>query len=155
MKSNSAKYKIGIFLIAFSCFMPVCVLVVPFLDLSTTATTFVTGIMILGGPELIFIIGVFLAGKEGAKLVKQRLWKPAGKVRYMTGLILFIFCISVNWICVYLELTRMFPYNTHVQLYLMAAFDLLLIVSMFILGPEFFIKFRSIFSWEGVKKADE
>jgi hypothetical protein len=153
MKSTSSiKYKIGLALIAISCIMPLCGFVIPFIGLSTAVTTVVTGIFLIGGPELIFFIGVFLAGKEAVKLVKQKLWKPAGKVRYMTGVVLFVVCIMTNWVCVYLELTRMFPLNHHGQLYLMATFDLLLIVSLFIMGPEFFIKFRSIFSWEGVQK---
>ena len=156
MKSLSTiKYKIGLVLIAFSCVMPVCAFVIPFLGFSTATTTFITGMFLIGAPELFFVLGVFLAGKDAVGLLKQKLWKPAGKIRYLLGLALFVICILINWVCVYIELTEVFPYNLYVQLCLMATFDLLLILSMFIMGPEFFIKIRSIFSWEGVKKADK
>ncbi len=146
---TSLKYKIGLILIAISCVMPFTALVVPFLDLPTTITAFVTGILVIGGPELIFFLGVFFAGKEAVQLVKKKLWKPAGKVRYMTGVVIFIISILTNWICAYLEATDIVDINLHAQLCIMASFDVMMIISLFVMGPEFFIKFRSIFSWSG------
>ena len=135
--------------------MPFFAFVIPFLGLSTTVTTFVTGIFIVGGPELVFFIGVFLAGKEGVELVKKKLWKPAGKVRYMIGIVLFVICILTNWLCAYLEVTGVIKVSLHTQLYVMATFDILSIASLFVMGPEFFIKFMSIFSWTGEGVSDQ
>ena len=153
--NNSVKYKVGLVLIAFSCFMPFFAFIIPFLGLPITVTAVISGIIIVGGPELFFIIGVFLAGKEGVQFVKKKLWKPAGKVRYMTGVVLFVICILTNWLCTYLELTNIINVSLHTQLYIMATFDILLIVSLFVMGPEFFIKFMNIFSWEGEDISDE
>jgi len=105
VSNKSLKYKVGLVLIASSCIMPFFALVVPFMGLSATITAFVTGVFVIGGPELIFFVGVFLAGKEAVELVKKKLWKPAGKVRYMVGVILFVVCILTNWLCAYLEVT--------------------------------------------------
>ena len=152
---NSLKYKVGLVLIAFSCIIPFFAFIIPFLGLPITATAIISGIIIVGGPELIFIIGVFLAGKEGVQFVQKKLWKPAGKVRYMIGVVLFVISILTNWLCTYLELTDIINASLHTQLYIMATFDILLIVSLFIMGPEFFIKFMNIFSWEGEGFSDE
>ena len=149
VSKTSLKYKIGLTLIAISCVMPFTALIVPFLGLSTALTTFVTGILVIGGPELLFFIGVFLAGKEAVLLVKKKLWKPAGRIRYMTGVVIFVICILTNWVCAYLEVTDIVNVSLHTQLYIMATFDIILIISLFVMGPEFFIKFRSIFSWTG------
>jgi hypothetical protein len=151
---SSMKYKVGLILLTLGFIMPLFAFTVPFLGFSTSATAFIAGVFIVGGPELCFFIGIVLAGKEAVKLVKQRLLKPAGIVRYRLGLVLFIISILINWVAAYLEVTKVFFINLHSQLYIMASFDLLLLLSVFLMGPEFFIKFKNIFIWEGLKKTE-
>ncbi len=147
---SSLKYKIGLALIVISCIMPILGFIIPFLGFSITVTTFLTGFFIVGAPELVFLLGVLLAGKEAITLIKGKLLKPAGKTRYLSGLILFIATMVIQWVCVYLELTNVIGLGLHGKLYLMGSLDLIFILSLLLMGPEFFIKFKQIFKWEGV-----
>lgn len=156
MKSKSSiKYKIGLVLIIISFIMPLFAFTVPFLGFSATIKAFIAGIFIVGGPELCFFIGIILAGKEAANLIKHKLFKPAGKVRYIIGLTIFVISILFNWVGSYLEVIQIFPLDLHNQLYSMAFFDLMAIISLFVMGPEFFIKFKNLFIWEGVKHTEK
>jgi len=153
MKNKSSlKYKIGLILIIFSFAMPVFAFAVPFLGFSSYITAFIAGVFIVGGPELAFFIGIILVGKEAANLIKNKLFKPAGKIRYKIGLIIFCISILLNWISSYLEVTDLLILDIHNRLYLMASLDIILIISVFIMGPEFFIKFKKLFSWENVEE---
>jgi hypothetical protein len=146
------KYKIGLILIVLSCILPLLAFIVPFLGLSTDLTVFFAGIFVVGGPELLFFTGLILAGREAAQMVKKKMFKPAGKIRYRTGLIIFIISVLLNWVTAYLEVTNVLAMDYHAKLYLMAGLDLILILSVFVMGSEFFIKFKRIFVWEGVKQ---
>ena len=64
-------------------------------DLSAEWKVLVSGILVLGLPEVFMLIAVAILGKQGFDYLKTHLWKfirPADKVsvaRYRTGLILF------------------------------------------------------------------
>lgn len=147
--SKPLKYKIGIFLIVISCIMPLFAFIVPFLGFSMSVTALITAAFVVGTPELLFFIGIALAGKEAVTLVKQKLLKPAGQMRYNIGLVIFCTSFFANWICAYLEVTSILQIGIHGKLYLMVILDLILISSVFLMGPEFFIKIKNIFSWDG------
>ena len=150
--SKSVKMKIGIYLIVISIVMPLLGFVIPFLSLPMSISAALIGVSVVGGPEVCFIVGVALAGKESIDAVKNRMFKPAGKLRYYIGLWLFVVCIFCNWVMAYLTVTGIIVINIHSYLYVMMTFDLLSIFSILLLGSEFFYKIRSIFKWEGQAK---
>ena len=152
---TSIKYKIGLTLISISFILPLFGFVVPFLGFSTAVTAFIVGIFVVGTPDLCLFLGIILAGKEAAELIKQKFFRPAGKVRYTIGIIMAFTSVLTNWVTAYLDVSNLMPLSLHAQLYLMASLDLLLIFSVFIMGPEFFTKFKNLFVWEGVKRSNQ
>ena len=141
--------KIGIVLIILSIIMPLFGFLIPFLGLPVYVSAAMVGISVIGGPEVCFIVGVALAGKDSVKMVKSKFTRPAGKIRYRFGLIMFFGCFIINWVLAYLEVTNVLTIDLHHYLYVMLTFDLLTILSLLLLGPEFFAKVRILFKWEG------
>lgn len=111
------------------------------------------GILVFGVPKLLFLIAVGIMGKPGFAFLKSlvkgqllRLAPPAtvSPLRYRIGLILFIGVIVASWLGPYVgpELTPL--RQAHPQL-VAALSDLLLLVSLFVLGGDFWDKLRALF----------
>jgi hypothetical protein len=146
-KKISLRCKIGIGFIVLGTILPLFGFAVPFLGFSDSVSAAIIGFFIIGGPELCVIIGVALAGKEAVGLVKEKLFRPAGKTRYRIGLVLLCGSILSNWILAYAEVTQLLSLPLHTQLHTMAGLDIVTIASLIILGPEFFEKFKKLFVW--------
>ena len=147
---RSLRFKLGIAFIIFGLIMPLFSLLVPFLGLPGAISACVIGFLIVGGPELCLFIGAILAGKEAVTLIKGKIFRPAGKIRYMVGLTVFVVCFLFNWVLAYLEASGIISLNTHNWLFIMAGGDITAFMGVFVMGPEFFTKIKSIFSWHGI-----
>jgi hypothetical protein len=110
-------------------------------------------ILVFGVPKLLFLIAVAIMGKPGFAFLKslvkgqlKRLAPPAtvSPLRYRIGLVMFVSVIVLSWISPYVagELTPL----SQAQPQLVAALgDLLLVVSLFVLGGDFWDKLRALF----------
>ncbi|HJO94340.1 MAG TPA: transporter suffix domain-containing protein [Victivallales bacterium] len=143
------KSKIGIAFIILSFILPIFSFLVSMLNLPTYISGTLISVLVIGGPELCIIIGIMLAGKEAVKNMKSKIFRPAGKIRYMTGLIIFICCFFANLILIYLELTGIITMTGNTWLYVLPTLDILSILSILAMGPEFFLKIKRILKWEG------
>jgi hypothetical protein len=123
-------------------------------DLSAGFKSVLTGLLALGIPELFMIIAAAILGKQGYQYLKQSLLKllkrygppeKVSKTRYTVGLILFILPLIVGWGMPYFGEKISF-YNDH-RLIINIVFDAMLIVSIFVLGGEFWDKLRGLFVW--------
>jgi hypothetical protein len=144
----------GLAALVLSFAMPVFVLIVPFLGLSTRWSTLLGAGLLVGGPEVVTLIAVALLGKDAlyyfTARVKQTLWKRVFQTRvsrfqYYVGLVVFM--VSIVPLYVYGYLPGVLPESGRVPI--LASADLLFIVSMFIMGGEFWEKVQRIFIWEG------
>lgn len=110
-------------------------------------------ILIFSVPKLLFVVAVGIMGKPGFAFLKAlvkgqllRLAPPAtvSPLRYRIGLILFVGVIVASWLGPYIgpELTPL--RQAHPQL-VAALSDLLLLVSLFVLGGDFWDKLRALF----------
>ena len=100
------------------------------------------------------IVAVALLGKETLRYftyrTKKALWgvvmeTPVSKVQYYFGLALFL--VSALPLYIYGYLPGLLPEEE--RTYILAAADLTFIISMFIMGGEFWEKIQRIFIWEG------
>lgn len=110
-------------------------------------------ILVFVVPKLIFLIAVAIMGKPGFAFLKslirgqlERLAPPAtvSPLRYRIGLVMFVSVIVLSWVGPYVapELTPL----RHAYPRLVAALgDLLLVVSLFVLGGDFWDKLRALF----------
>lgn len=145
------KYKVGMTLIVTGIVSPILSFLVPLFELSTAAASTAVAFFMVGLPEIFLIAGGVLAGKEALLTVKSKLFKPAGKVRYHLGLILFVCTILINWILVYLALTDVVLLDQQSLLIIIGGVDIVNVASILMMGVEFFAKLKRIFVFEGVE----
>jgi len=125
-------------------------------DLSAGWKTTLSGLLLVGIPELFTLVAVAILGKAGFNYltggIKQRLGAfmarhgPAQTVsarRYKIGLILFLIPILFGWAAPYIE-HHIPGYESNQLLYAFIG-DVLLVSSLFVLGGEFWDKLRSLF----------
>ncbi|KPK65082.1 MAG: hypothetical protein AMS21_05745 [Gemmatimonas sp. SG8_38_2] len=118
--------------------------------------TGLSGLLMLGIPELAMLIAVAILGKEGFEFltggIKRGLGKfferygPAERVsraRYRVGLAMFGLPILLGWVAPYLG--HHLPGYAANELVYAVVGDLLLFSSLFVLGGEFWDKLRSLF----------
>jgi hypothetical protein len=122
-------------------------------NLADGLKTTINGVLLLGFPKIFLIIAVAIMGKPGFAYLKSliaarfRKFAPPATVsplRYRIGLILLITVILLSSIGDYLAADVLPIREQHPQLIAMAG-DLLLIVSLFLLGGDFWDKLRALF----------
>ena len=117
--------------------------------LSTEWKAILSGLLLLGVPEVFMLIAIAILGKPGFDFLKSHLWKlirPADRVsaaRYRIGLVLFFLPILFGWLYPYLEL-----WITELQTYRMELAitgDIIFAISLFVLGGDFWLKIKALF----------
>jgi hypothetical protein len=122
-------------------------------SLSEGLKTTLNGVLLLGFPKLFLVLAVAIMGKPGFAYLKsligarlRRFAPPAtvSPLRYRIGLILFIAVIVLSSMGPYIVPESGSLRMQHPHLMAMSG-DLLLIVSLFILGGDFWDKLRALF----------
>lgn len=146
------KFYLGVLLLAISIFAPLLALVVPFIGLSAGFAALIAGACLIGIPEVCALIAIALLGKETWNYLVSKLKKhlPAfpvrvSRFRYYLGLTLNIGSLIPLYIAGYFP--DILPPHPG-RLYLMIAGDLVFVASFFILGGQFWEKFKSLFVYE-------
>lgn len=150
-KKKGLKYKIGMALIIAGIASPLLSFLVPLLGLSAAAASSAVAFLMIGLPEIFLVAGGVLAGKDALMAVKSRLFRPAGKIRYLLGVILFVSTILTNWVLVYLALTDVVLMDQESLLIIIGGLDIINVVSILMMGVEFFAKLKRIFVFEGAE----
>jgi len=113
----------------------------------------INGILLVGFPKLFLVIAVAIMGKPGFAYLKsliashfRRLAPPAtvSPMRYRIGLILFVTLIVLSSIGPYIAADMMPLRQQHPRIVAMAG-DVLLLLSLFLLGGDFWDKLRALF----------
>jgi hypothetical protein len=146
------RLKLGIVLFGLSIVLPVLgVTLVAAMGLSAATVATVSGAL-LAGSEVLGIVSVALMGKSGYAFIKNRVFgflkqygPPAevGCTRYTIGLVMFAVPIVFGWLTPYAaDLVPGYPGNEFT--YAIVG-DVLLLVSLFVLGGDFWDKLRALF----------
>lgn len=132
-------------------FFPIFIPLLGQLSISDELRIAIGGLMIFGIPQLLMVLTVSILGKSGFVYLKQRLSGllrtiPSSQVsqkRYRLGTVLFAIplLIGIGW--PYLLIVFASLSNFVIPIAITA--DLLLVVSVFVLGGEFWEKLLSIF----------
>lgn len=144
--------KLGAGMFVFSILLPFAgVPLVTALDLSKSLTTSLSGAFLIGG-ELFGLMAVAVMGKSGYAYIKNQVfgflkkYGPPGKVsrlRYTIGLIMLSIPILFGWLSPYCA--DLIPGFVSAPVYWAVSGDLLFLMSLFVLGGEFWDKIRSLF----------
>lgn len=130
-------------------------LLIPFVlnsNLGSGIKTALSGFLMLGVPELAIMLSIVIMGKAGFAFLKSKVgqfFKQYGppeivsKTRYTIGLIMFIIPFIIGWLLPYFE-HLIFWYEEY-HLWINISGDILLILSLFVLGGDFWEKLRSLF----------
>jgi hypothetical protein len=144
---------IAIVLIATSLGAPALIPMVTGSGLSTEVKALLSGLLVVGIPQLLMVAAVALVGKSGFAYIKQqamgrliRLAPPreVSKLRYNIGLAMFFLPILVAFLDPYVA--RWVPPDTmggHLAVGLLG--DTVFLTSLFVLGGDFWDKLRALF----------
>ena len=146
------RLKLGAALFGLSILSPVVgVPLVTSLGLSTTMTASVSGALLVGA-EVLGVCAIAVMGKSGYAYIKNRVFGflkqhgPPQKVsrgRYNIGLVIFCVPLLFGWLSPYISkwvpglLSNPLPYAV--------GGDILILVSLLVLGGDFWDKIRSLF----------
>ncbi|NOR86889.1 MAG: hypothetical protein GQ527_04720 [Bacteroidales bacterium] len=122
------------------------------LELSTGMKSMLTGLLVFGIPEIFMLIAIGILGKQGFQYLKSGIFKwfrkhgppdSVSKTRYIIGLVLFSSSIIQGFVLPYIW--KYLPIIEDNLIYILMSGDIILIVSLFILGGDFWDKLRSIY----------
>ena len=115
--------------------------------------TVISGLLLIGIPELAMLVAAAVMGKEGFNYLKQKLFGFLGKhfappeavslFRYRVGLVLILIPLIFGWLAPYIS-DYLPVFEEHRLLFAIIG-DFLLITSLLVLGGEFWDKLRALF----------
>ena len=150
--SRGRLYTGGIIFVA-GFLSPLLVPLVTASSLPVAWKTTLSGLLLVGVPELAMLVAAAVMGKEGFNYLKQKLFGFLGKhfappeavslFRYRVGLILFSIPLLFGWLTPYI--TGYLPVFEEHRLLFAIIGDLFLLTSLFVLGGEFWDKLRELF----------
>lgn len=146
------RFRIGIALFVTGLLSPLFVPLVTATNLSTELKTTLSGLLLLGIPELLWLVAAAVMGKSGFDYIKSKAFgfvrkyvlpDSVSRMRYRIGLIMFLLPLLFGWLAPYAP--QLVPtYGEH-PLYWNVGGDLLLLASLLVLGGEFWDKLRALF----------
>jgi hypothetical protein len=142
---------VGLFGLGLAC--PLFIPLVTATELPTEWKTGLSGLLMLGVPEVLWLAAAAVMGKAGFAVLKQRLWslvkrhalpERVSPTRHRIGLVCFFLPLLFGWLAPYV--TDAIPgYEEHLFAFNLAG-DLLFLSSFFVLGGEFWDKLRALFA---------
>ncbi len=153
--TSSWRFRTGVTLIAIGWICPLFIPLVTKSTLSIEWKTALSGFLLVVGPEVLSILAIAILGKDGFNYLKEKVFAllrraaPTAKVsrtRYRAGLViwalLFIYG-SFVWYAPHLV-----PGYSEHRIALNLTADFLFIASLFVLGGDFWEKFRALFIYD-------
>lgn len=143
---------VGAGVLIFGWFCPLFVPLVVGSDLSSGWKTTLSGLLLLGIPEVFTLAAVAILGKPGFEYLKaflfgllRRLAPPdaVSLTRYRAGLVMFLVPILFAWITIYVP--NLIPGLVTHPIAFAVTGDLMLVASLFVLGGDFWDKIRALF----------
>jgi uncharacterized membrane-anchored protein len=152
---SSWRLKLGVVLFLFSIALPLLgIPMVAAIGLSTTMTASVSGGLLVGA-EVLGLLAVVVMGKSGFAFIKTRIFgflkqygppKDVSRRRYTIGLVMFFVPVIFGWISIYVS--DFIPGFTNNPLAYAIGGDLLLLMSLIVLGGNFWDKIRALFIYD-------
>ena len=152
---SSWRLKLGVVLFLLSIALPLLgIPMVAAFGLSTTMTASVSGGLLVGA-EVLGLLAVAVMGKSGFAFIKTRIFgflkqygppKDVSRRRYTIGLVMFFVPVFFGWVSIYVP--DFIPGFTSNPLAYAISGDLLLLMSLIVLGGNFWDKIRALFIYD-------
>lgn len=149
--STNKRLILGIILLVTGCILPLCAPLVALTNWPLAMKGAVGGILFFGF-EIMAIPAVAIMGKENFNriMAKMKGWlgmlKPAGgvgKVRHVIGLVMFLLPLVPTYVMAYAP--QWLPDHSPERLWVNISSDVIFLVSLFVLGGDFWDKLGSLF----------
>jgi hypothetical protein len=123
--------------------------------LSTEWKTALSGVLLVAAPEGLSLLAIAILGKDGFNYLKEKVFAvlrraaPSAKVsrkRYRAGLAIWVLLFvygSFVWYAPHLV-----PWYSEYRIAMNLSADFLFIASLFVLGGDFWEKFRALFTYD-------
>jgi hypothetical protein len=145
------RFKLGVIILAFGLFGPPIILpVILSMDISTAKSTSISGAIVVLS-DLLVLASAAIMGKDGYTYLKARFmgyWRSygppqtVGKVRYNVGFTMLCVSVLLGWITPYASIW--FKGYVGNEISVAIAGDVLLLISLFMLGGDFWDKLRAL-----------
>ena len=131
---------------------PLLIPLLKFFDIPEPWKIAIGGLLLVGIPEVFMLIAIAVMGKSGFESLKNwllrllRRYGPrdhVGVIRYRIGLAMFISPVLVGLLSPYVG--DLLPLYAERELQIAIAFDVIFVSSLFVLGGDFWDKFRGLF----------
>jgi hypothetical protein len=136
-------------------FLPLLIPFVTALPMPVATRTALSGLLVLGLPQILTVIAIALVGKSGFHYLMEQLFGAAKKLgppvhvsrtRYRLGLVMLFLPLAVALLEPYLTLPLAQEHLPHWAY--SAVSDTLFLTSFFVLGGEFWDKVKALFIYE-------
>ncbi len=149
------RFRLGIGFFVFGWCMPLFIPLVAASDLSTEWKAVVSGLLAVGGPEVMSLVSIAFLGKAGFNYIKARLFalfkraappEQVSRMRYRFGILIWVLLILFGYFVAYAPDAIPGYEENRIAMNLVA--DAFFVASFFILGGDFWDKFRALFIYE-------
>ncbi|NQU12924.1 MAG: transporter suffix domain-containing protein [Desulfobacteraceae bacterium] len=146
------RFRFGMVLFVLGLISPVFIPLVAATGLPVGWKTAISGALMFGMPEFLWVLAAAMMGKTGFNYMKRRFFGFFKKIapqdtvsrpRYNVGLIMFLLPIIFAWLIAYVP-HHIPGYETH-RVMMNVIGDLMLLCSLFVLGGDFWDKVRGLF----------
>jgi len=136
-------------------FLPLLIPLVATLPMPLATRTALSGLLLLGLPQLLTVVAIALVGKSGFHYLMEQLFGAArrlgppahvSRLRYRIGLVMLFLPLAVSLLEPYLSL--LVDHKDLPHWVLGAIGDTLFLTSFFVLGGEFWDKVKALFIYE-------
>jgi hypothetical protein len=123
-------------------------------ELDNAWKSLLSGILLVGLPEILMLVSVAILGADGYRFLKAKLWTllkqtaPSAEVsrpRYLTGLVLFVSPLIFAWLKPYVVDFNPWMQNNRIIFNVIG--DFMFVSSLYILGGNFWDKLRALFQY--------
>ncbi len=149
------RFPLGIVFFVLSLISPVFIPLVNATNLPVEWKTALSGLLVVGIPQLLTFLAIVFLGKSGFNYIKGRMFgflkryalpSAVSPTRYRIGLVMFLLPLLFGWLAPYAP--QLLPgYEAH-RFTVNFTGDLLLLASFFVLGGDFWDKVRALFIYE-------
>ena len=155
----NTRFRIGVTLIAMGWICPLFIPLVTQSTLSTEWKTALSGVLLVVAPEGLSLLAIAILGKDGFNYLKEKVFAifrraaPSAKVsrtRYRVGLSIWALLVVYGWLVSYVP--DLVPGYSENRIAFNLAVDALFVVSLFVLGGDFWEKFRALFIYDNHEK---
>jgi hypothetical protein len=149
------RFRLGLIFFVLGWLCPLVIPLVTRSDLPVETKTLLSGFLLIGVPEIFSVISIVILGKPGFEYIKTKVFAflklvvPRGQVsrtRYRIGL--FMLLLHVAYACLTYYAPDLIPRYSEDRITINLIADFLFVVTLFVLGGDFWDKLRALFLYD-------